>query len=1042
MTGTSPLLHPEDVRRSLAVLLAPGQVVEVRALEASYQQAPRYTETLGGYFDNPSDLIATISKLRTAMGIYLTLQPCDPDLLHRAANRIIRQKKDYSTPDKYITGYRWLLLDSDPDRVSSISSTDEEHAHALAHSRAIREELQQRGWPDPILADSGNGSHLLYRLDLPVEDADLVKRTLEGLAERFEAPGLHLDTTVCNPSRICKLYGTLVCKGDNTLKRPHRLSRLLEVPEEIRIVSREQLVAVAVPVQGVPPRPAPTGKIEPTARTTIPEFDLAAWIVEHGIETYGAEPYQGGTRWVLKACPWDASHTDKSAVLIQLASGAISASCRHHGCHGKKWEDLRVLYEPAAYTHRAQASTPESSEADPQAKEASQALKLVSLAREECELFSTPKGEFYTRVLVNGHVEVWPITSSSFKRWLIHRCLTLFRSIPQVTALTSAISALESQAEHGGAPPREVFLRLAAHHGKLYLDLANEARQAVEITAHGWRVLAVPPVCFRRPKGMLPLPIPVQGGSLDELKHFINVEPDDWILLLAWLVGTFHPTGPYAILALHGERGAAKSTMTRVLRALIDPAKAPLRKEPRDDQTFAIMAYNNYVVALDNLSHLSARLSDTMCTLSTGSGDAYRTLYANDEETLFDVCRPQVFNGIEELATRGDLIDRCLILKLPEIPQEQRRDERSYWQAFEAARPRLLGALLGAVSVAIRNLPHTRFVALPRMADFALWVQAAEPALTEIPGAFLQAYTRNRDEGVMAELEDSPVALALLSLIEQKGDWTGTAGDLKKQLEAIVGEEVARQKIWPGNGRALSGMLKRLAPSLRARGVFVQTGKSNGRRSLMISTTRPGSSGAKLENRVANVDERDAKSANSGAKFVDRDAKIENRDANDSVCATEQTSTTGQSSASGTQVAQNSHGSNSMGEIPKKMTLQILRHLRPSDPDDPRSESGENIESWETHPCTTRYEKRRKVPHQGIAMQFIAGCWWCERCALQCTWMTFGEAHNYPSVDVPAHGFKVKQGRESWLSFAQDAGYTLVEYALAKVQEQREEVDL
>jgi len=125
---------------------------------------------------------------------------------------------------------------------------------------------------------------------------------------------------------------------------------------------------------------------------------------------------------------------------------------------------------------------------------------------------------------------------------------------------------------------------------------------------------------------------------------------------------------PDAILAPSGEHGSAKSTTTRLLRSLIDPAKAPPRKESRDDQTFAIMAHNNYVVALDNLSHVSTRLSDNMCTLATGAGDAYRKLYYNDEETLFENCRPQIFNDIEELATRGDLIDRACISNCCPLP--------------------------------------------------------------------------------------------------------------------------------------------------------------------------------------------------------------------------------------------------------------------------------------------------------------------------------------------------------------------------------------
>lgn len=225
---SSKLVSIQEVKRAYHLLTVPGQVVEIRALNASREQYSRYTQTLGGYFDNINDLLKEISTLRQATGIYITLQPCHPDLLHRAKNKLVPQKKDFSTPDKYILQYRWLPIDSDPDRVTNISSTEEEHQRAISHSRRIREVLRAEGWPEPILADSGNGAHLLYRIDLPATESQFVKRILEGLAARFDEDRIHVDQTLYNPSRIIKLYGTLACKGDNTNERPYRFSRILE----------------------------------------------------------------------------------------------------------------------------------------------------------------------------------------------------------------------------------------------------------------------------------------------------------------------------------------------------------------------------------------------------------------------------------------------------------------------------------------------------------------------------------------------------------------------------------------------------------------------------------------------------------------------------------------------------------------------------------------------------------------------------------------------------------------------------------------------
>jgi len=351
--NNTPLVNPQEVKRAYQLLTIPGQVVEIRALEASLDPHSRFTRTLGGYFDNINDLLKSISTIRSAMGIYITLHPCHPDILHRAKNKLVEQKKDFSTPDKYITGYQRLAIDCDPERVSGISSTEEEHEKALAMCRKIREALREQGWPEPVLADSGNGGHLLYRIDLPTSDAQLVKRTLEGL-QQFNEDDVHVDLTLFNPSRIIKLYGTLACKGDNTEERPHRLSRILEAPDALQIVSREQLEAIATPAEPVvKPKETyqPSSNGHKNYQYTRESFTLENFIAKHGIRVKSSSPYNGGTRYLLEACAWDPSHTDNSACLYDMPNG-LGASCSHHSCQGKHWKDFRLVYEANAYDRR------------------------------------------------------------------------------------------------------------------------------------------------------------------------------------------------------------------------------------------------------------------------------------------------------------------------------------------------------------------------------------------------------------------------------------------------------------------------------------------------------------------------------------------------------------------------------------------------------------------------------------------------------------------------------------------------------------------
>ena len=348
--GTSALVDPAEIRRALGILAAPGQVLELRILSATTRVSPRHSYQASGYFNDAERLICALSALLSAKGVYITLQPCMTSLLARAQNRLRsadEMKKSSSTSDQHILAYRWVLIDVDPDRPADISSSDQEHEKALAHARLIQQALAHESWPEPILADSGNGAHLLYRVDLAATDSDLVKRVLAGVAERFEVNGLHIDQTVYNPARITKLYGTLACKGDNTEERPHRMSRMLSVPASLTPLSRERLEAITTPVTPV----VASGVLREQ------QFDLARWIQEHQLNVTGPRPWQGGQKWVFMTCPWNSEHTDRSAFIVQHANGAIAAGCQHNGCKGKDWRDLRALYEPDAYTRRQHAHT-------------------------------------------------------------------------------------------------------------------------------------------------------------------------------------------------------------------------------------------------------------------------------------------------------------------------------------------------------------------------------------------------------------------------------------------------------------------------------------------------------------------------------------------------------------------------------------------------------------------------------------------------------------------------------------------------------------
>src|SRR5262249_44628228 len=235
--------------------------------------------------------------------------------------------------------------------------------------------------------------------------------------------------------------------------------------------------------------------------------------------------------------------------------------------------------------------------------------------------------------------------------------------VPNADALAAALNAIEGAAVHDG-PEHPAHVRIAGREGRGYLHPADPDSTVIEGSADGWRAGERPPVRFRRPAGMLPLPVPERGGSLADLKDFLNVPDEDgFALVVAWLAGCFRPDGPFPVMVLLGEQGSAKTTTARVLKRLIDPSAAPVRCEPKESRDLMIQGRNNWVLAFDNLSGLNGWLSDALCRLATGGGFGTRELYTNDDEVIFDAKRPLVANGIEDFVTRADLLERSLLIR-------------------------------------------------------------------------------------------------------------------------------------------------------------------------------------------------------------------------------------------------------------------------------------------------------------------------------------------------------------------------------------------
>jgi hypothetical protein len=284
-------------------------------------------------------------------------------------------------------------------------------------------------------------------------------------------------------------------------------------------------------------------------------------------------------------------------------------------------------------------------------KEPKQSAIIIDAALEAgATLWRTPAGEPYLSLAERGRVEHHPVNSRATKLWLAHLYRTVTGEPPGVNGLGEAVLALSAEAIYQGEE-HPVYVRLAELDGTIYLDLTDADWRAVEVTADGWAVTPRPPVRFRRAPSALPLPAPVRGGGLAQLRSLVNVaDDDDFRLLLSWMLAALRPTGPFPALILSGGQGSAESTLTRLLCTLIDPSEAPLRRPPKDERDLAIRASRHWIVTLENISSLPDWLSDALCALATGGGFSTRQLYTDSDEVVFNNMRPVVCNGITDYA--------------------------------------------------------------------------------------------------------------------------------------------------------------------------------------------------------------------------------------------------------------------------------------------------------------------------------------------------------------------------------------------------------
>ncbi len=324
------------IRNNLAVLHGPTDIVEIRSVDPK--------PTLSGYFKASSDNIVQELSRFPDRTFYQTLNMIDPACYSRGQREKLCAYPKETTSDKDIIGYSHILIDLDPVRATGVSATDEEKDKAHQLAITVFKHLRQIGFSDPIVADSGNGYHLIYKIKAELNSKDAIADFLKVLDMWFSTDAVQIDTAVFNPSRITKLYGTIARKGADSPERPHRQSRILHVPEQIKLTSMSLVKAVA----------AEYTKLFKPAPDTIRRngaFDMDRFLAEHHVEVANKVETKDGTKYILSECPFDPSHKAPDSAVFVGKDGSFGFHCFHNHCSDYHWHDFRAKVDPNAYTN-------------------------------------------------------------------------------------------------------------------------------------------------------------------------------------------------------------------------------------------------------------------------------------------------------------------------------------------------------------------------------------------------------------------------------------------------------------------------------------------------------------------------------------------------------------------------------------------------------------------------------------------------------------------------------------------------------------------
>lgn len=454
---------------------------------------------------------------------------------------------------------------------------------------------------------------------------------------------------------------------------------------------------------------------------------------------------------------------------------------------------------------------------------------LDFIKNSDMELFCDNTNKSYASVMINGYRQVLPIENREFNLYLNHLYYSQFKKTINKDNLQQVINILQAEARFGNVKKIPLSNRVAKKNDSFWYDLTNNKWQAVEINADGWNIIDNPPILFNRYRHQSEQLTPMKNGDINKIFDYLNIK-NYHTVFLCWLVSCFVPDIPHAMLIVYGEKGSAKSTACSLSKQLIDPSVLDTLTIPKDMRSFIVNLQQHWFLPFDNVSYINEEVSDTLCRAITGGGIQQRKLNTNAEDCIFTFKRCLAINGINNVATRSDLLDRSILIELSRIEDKDRRELSEVQDSFKVDLPCILGGIFDVLSKAMAIYPDVKLDRLTRLADFTRWGYAIGEALGGKGQTFIDEYNSNIKTQNDEALNNDAVATLMIAFMKDKEEWEGKSTDFYNKMIALAPDcgIASNSKQLPKAANSLTRKLNQLQSNLKYKGIsFTIYEKSN-----------------------------------------------------------------------------------------------------------------------------------------------------------------------------------------------------------------------